>query len=470
MLALGLTAICMVNPALADVTNRLYLDYVLTPVSFGIDPQEFGDVLCADGNRIAVHQMIGQGLVHVFEGTPETGFTKFRTLTPPDTTFDKVSFGASLGFRGDVLYVGNPATARSAPHDGTAYLFNLTDGALIERWTESPHTAGYFGQDGGIANDLLYVEQGRNGTWGSLSGVYLYRVGVGGERTPIWSLIQTSPDVGPEKFPVIATRDNVFVRWSQNNSSNSIIAVFDVLRDAAQDFVGIATNVFILDTNFFMGEYALAAQGDFLATANPYFVSGTNVCGAVLLYKKTNSSAYVQTATLLPPNLENNALFGFDLKFVSGNLVVGAPGHNSGGTNRGCVYSYSVDADGHASFLERYQPTMRPFGSEEIFGSVIATAGGRVVVGSSGSRNLSAKGALYFLSFKAPRVALIKAVKPSLSNLSVGTNYQLQLSGDLSTWTNQGPAFTATNGSMVYPQYWDVDNWNRLFFRVQEVP
>lgn len=67
-------------------------------------------------------------------------------------------------------------------------------------------------------------------------------------------------------------------------------------------------------------------------------------------------------------------------------------------------------------------------------------------------------------------VSLVKAVKPSFSNLTLTTNYQLQVSGDLNTWTNQGSAFTATNTSMVYPQYWDVDNWNSLFFRLQLAP
>ena len=76
---------------------------------------------------------------------------------------------------------------------------------------------------------------------------------------------------------------------------------------------------------------------------------------------------------------------------------------------------------------------------------------------------------VYTLSV-GPTVSLIKAVKPSFSYLSVGTNYQLQVSADLSTWTNQGSAFTATNTSMIYPQYWNVDNWSQLFFRLQVAP
>jgi hypothetical protein len=69
-----------------------------------------------------------------------------------------------------------------------------------------------------------------------------------------------------------------------------------------------------------------------------------------------------------------------------------------------------------------------------------------------------------------PHVNLIKAVKPSFGGLALGTNYQLQISGDFNVWSNQGSPFTATGTSMIYPQYWDVDNWNSLFFRLQIVP
>ena len=65
---------------------------------------------------------------------------------------------------------------------------------------------------------------------------------------------------------------------------------------------------------------------------------------------------------------------------------------------------------------------------------------------------------------------LLKAVKPSFTDLLLGTNYQLQVSADMSTWTNQGVPFTATSPRMVYPQYWDVDNWNSLYFRLKIAP
>ena len=70
----------------------------------------------------------------------------------------------------------------------------------------------------------------------------------------------------------------------------------------------------------------------------------------------------------------------------------------------------------------------------------------------------------------APQIAILQAVIPSFANLSVGTNYQLQLSPDLVEWTNSGAAFTATNSIMIYPQYFNVTGWSQLFFRLQVAP
>jgi hypothetical protein len=77
---------------------------------------------------------------------------------------------------------------------------------------------------------------------------------------------------------------------------------------------------------------------------------------------------------------------------------------------------------------------------------------------------------LYAIELDEPTIGLIKSVKPSFSNLSLSTNYQLQVSSDLINWTNQGSVFMATNSNMVYPQYFDVNNWNSLFFRLQVSP
>ena len=68
------------------------------------------------------------------------------------------------------------------------------------------------------------------------------------------------------------------------------------------------------------------------------------------------------------------------------------------------------------------------------------------------------------------QMELVKAVKPVFLGLQPGTNYQLQVSVDLSSWTNQGQVFTATNPINSYPQYFQVQDWNQLFFRLLAAP
>ncbi len=71
-----------------------------------------------------------------------------------------------------------------------------------------------------------------------------------------------------------------------------------------------------------------------------------------------------------------------------------------------------------------------------------------------------------YQSQSSPLVNLVKAVTVSFSNLTVGTNYQLQVSSDLNSWTNVATPFTATNSFMISSNYWNVSDWNQLFFRL----
>ncbi|MCX5880340.1 MAG: LamG domain-containing protein, partial [Deltaproteobacteria bacterium] len=84
------------------------------------------------------------------------------------------------------------------------------------------------------------------------------------------------------------------------------------------------------------------------------------------------------------------------------------------------------------------------------------------------NRGLSATEVQQLYTYESgPRVNLMKAIKPSFSNLMLNTNYQLQVSADGSTWYDQGMPFSATSTEMDYPSFYDVDDWNQLLFKLQ---
>lgn len=88
------------------------------------------------------------------------------------------------------------------------------------------------------------------------------------------------------------------------------------------------------------------------------------------------------------------------------------------------------------------------------------------------NRKLSAADALSLYQIEqAQTLKLNKAVWLSFSNLRNGTNYQVQVSTNLGTsFFNSGTPFTATNSTMNYPFYWNVEAWDQMFFRLQAIP
>jgi hypothetical protein len=69
-----------------------------------------------------------------------------------------------------------------------------------------------------------------------------------------------------------------------------------------------------------------------------------------------------------------------------------------------------------------------------------------------------------------PIVNIQKAVYITSGNLWIGTNYQVQISPDMINWANSGSVFTATNSVWQSTNYWNVSDWNQIFFRLQVNP
>jgi hypothetical protein len=65
-----------------------------------------------------------------------------------------------------------------------------------------------------------------------------------------------------------------------------------------------------------------------------------------------------------------------------------------------------------------------------------------------------------------PTLGMGRAVYLNFTNLWIGSQYQVQASPDMVTWTNSGAPFTATNANWRSTDYWATDNSGPLYFRV----
>lgn len=82
------------------------------------------------------------------------------------------------------------------------------------------------------------------------------------------------------------------------------------------------------------------------------------------------------------------------------------------------------------------------------------------------SRSLSSEEVAQLYAIESGAVLNVRrAVYLDSTSLLPGTNYQLQFSTNLVNWTNSGTTFTATTNVWRSTNYWDVENWDRLFFR-----
>jgi hypothetical protein len=93
-----------------------------------------------------------------------------------------------------------------------------------------------------------------------------------------------------------------------------------------------------------------------------------------------------------------------------------------------------------------------------------------ITITDAGTGYTSTPTVLIYSSIISSQIGLIRAVIPTFSSLSVGLSYQLQVSSGLNTWTNYGSSFVATNAALIYPQYFNVTNWDQLFFRLLGSP
>jgi hypothetical protein len=227
-------------------------------------------------------------------------------------------------------------------------------------------------------------------------------------------------------------------------------------------------------TGYFFGGYSTTVRpiidtspliydgSTILNNSNPTFPAWHHLA---VQYNQTNYSVWLDGSSIYSTNAKAQIILG------SNPLTIGC--QNSGYR----PFVGNID-EVRISKVVRYTSSFRPQIRFNADSNTIALyhfdeGSGTVVHDSSGNGNdgVITGSAAWSTNtpVSPPIISISKAVYLNFSNLAVGTNYQVQVSTNLGgTWSNYGVPFTATNLTMTYSNYWNVSDWNQLYFRLSQ--
>lgn len=347
-------------------------------------------------------------------------FALSRTFNNP-TPASSERFGNSVAVSGNLVLVGARNGNAGASNAGNAYLFEATTGALLRTFTNpTPQSDDQFGSSVAIDGNYAVIGAISDNTGATDAGsAYLFDVSTG-------ALLRTfnnpTPEIGDwSSFPVAISGNNVLMASAQddaggssagsvylfNAASGALVRTFSNPTPAGGDLFGI--RLAIEGNNVLIGAYQDdtgasdagsaylfdAASGALLRTFNDptpqnsgYFgsavaISGNNVlvgaywdngAGSAFLFDAT-TGALIHTFNNPTPG--GGEAFGFAAAMTPSIVVVGDFSNNSAVADVGGAYLF--DAATGALIQTFSNPT--PASSDE-FGISVAISGSVVVVGA----------------------------------------------------------------------------------------
>lgn len=262
---------------------------------------------------------------------PPTNRLKREVPAPPVGVQANGQLGTSVATEGDYIVAGAPGDDLVAGNGGVVKVFHATTGALLHVITPpNPGSlTGGFGFSVAISGTRIVVGEPNNDSGAFDSGmIHVFDLASGTPTTPVASLANPSP--------------------------------------ASQDFFG----------------YAVAISGDLVVAGAWSDDTGGADAGSAYVYSFSGgviptTPLHVLTNPGVAPVASDQ--FGAALSIWDYQLVVGAPGDDSGATNSGVVYSYTLNTATATTPVTI--PNPGPF-LGDAFGSALASYGSGVIVGA----------------------------------------------------------------------------------------
>ena len=346
------------NPALAAYDN------------FGYSVAGVGDNVLVGAPYYDDREATDAGAAYLFS----TDGALLQTFQNPNpTAYDR--FGWSVAGVGDNVLIGVPYDVEDGFYAGAAYLLDGATGALLQTFQNpNPPADDYFGWSVAGVGDNILVGAPGDDTGGFYAGaVHLFDGATG-------ALIQTFRKTTPAAYDnfgwsVAGVGDNVLigVRYDDTGGTNAG-ATYLFRTDGAllQTFENPAPDPYGGD-NF---GWSVAGVGDNVLIGAPYDDTGGTDVGVAYLFDGATGALLQAFQKTTPAAFDN---FGYSVAAVGGNVLVGVPYDDTGGTNVGAAYLFD-GTDG--ALLHTFEnPTPDPNGRDS-FGYSVAAVGNNVLVGA----------------------------------------------------------------------------------------
>ena len=348
----------------------------------------FGVSVAVDGGVAVVGAQGGHtmpGAAYVFEVSGGV-WTEVTRLTASDGRAGD-GFGFSVAISGDRAIVGRHASYSGSPGPWVAYVFER----IGEVWSEvailtasDAQIAGLLGVPVAISGNVAVVgvEDQTPSSGGIYAGAaYVFEI-VGGVWTEVVQLTASDArDFDAFGKSVAISGDVVIVgtNGGQNKNQSGAAYVFE-------SSGGIWSEVAILTASdadaqtfdTFGREVAISGNvvvvGDFTES-----LDGT-LAGAAYVFESVGGM-WTEVAKLTASDAQTEAFFGSAVAFRGNEVVVGAAGHDGGGSAAGAAYIFESVG---GVWTEVVQLTASDAQGGDYFGEYVAASGGVIIVGVPG--------------------------------------------------------------------------------------
>jgi hypothetical protein len=333
------------------------------------------------------------------EVIPEDTFRSLLKLAAGDPA-DADFFGMSVAVDGSYALVGSAGADVSATNQGAAYLFYQSQGGL-DGWGEIKKLVAadaadddLFGVTVDVSGDYAVVgADGDDGAGTDRGAAYVFYRNQGGADN--WGQVKklVASDAANSDgfgFSIALDGDTLIVGASGEDGSGTgrgAAYIFSRNQGGADNWGQVIKLVAGDPEDDDQFGYAVTVMGDIALVGSPGSDGAGSNRGAAYVFSRDlgGLDAWGQVKKVVPSDPADDVWLGTALSIDDGLAVIGAAWDDGGGTNRGAAYLFGRDQGGAENWGEVKKLTASDANNSDIFGYAVALDGDFVVVGAGWS-------------------------------------------------------------------------------------